>query len=103
MVDSLRLVVVSRTFFRSGLDLFQPAFQGVARVAYFLRAEARQVGAVHGPDAEIGKGGTALVEVGAVEFFQDDAVGVAPVARVEGGQTLFGVETGGAEVAVDPF
>ena len=58
---------------------------------------------MYGPDAEVGKGGTALVEVGAVEFFQDDAVGVAPVARVEGGQALFGVETGGAEVAVDPF
>ena len=58
---------------------------------------------MYGPDAEVGKGGAALVEVGAVEFFQDDAVGVTPVARVEGGQALFGVETGGAEVAVDPF
>ena len=85
------------------MDLLQPAFQGVARVADFLRTEAREVGAVYGPDAEVGKGGTALVEVGAVEFFQDDAIGVAPVARVEGGQALFGVETGGAEVAVDPF
>ena len=84
-MDPLRLVAVSRPFFRSCLDLLQPAFQGVAWVADLLRAEARQVGAVHGPDAEVGKGGTALVEVGAVEFFQDDAVGVAPVARVEGG------------------
>ncbi len=67
-------------FFRSGLDLLQPAFQGVAQVADFLRVEAREVGAVYGADAEVGKGGTALVEVGAVEFFQDDAVGVAPVA-----------------------
>ena len=58
---------------------------------------------MYGPDAEVGEGGAALVEVGAVEFFQDNAVGVAPVARVEGGQVLFGVETGGAEVAVDPF
>ena len=58
---------------------------------------------MYGPDAEVGKGGAALVEVGAVEFFQDDAVGVAPVARIEVGQVLFGVETGGAEVAVDPF
>ena len=91
------------SFFRSDLDLFQPAFQSVARVADFFRMEARQVGAVYGPDAEVGKGGTALVEVGAVEFFQDDAVGVAPVARVEGGQAFFGVETRGTEVAVDPF
>ena len=58
---------------------------------------------MYGSDAEVGKGGTALVKVGAVEFFQDDAVGVTPVARVEGRQALFGVETGGAEVAVDPF
>ena len=58
---------------------------------------------MYGSDAEVGKGGAALVKVGAVEFFQDDAVGVTPVARVEGGQALFGVETGGAEVAVDPF
>lgn len=95
--------MASPAFFRSCLDLIQPAFQGVARVADLLWTEACQVGAVYGPDAEVGKGGTALVEVGAVEFFQDDAVGVAPIARVEGGQVLFGVETGGAEVAVDPF
>ena len=58
---------------------------------------------MQGPDAEVGEGGAALVKVGAVEFFQDDPIGVAPVARVEGGQALFGVETGGVEVAVDPF
>ncbi len=83
--QKVEIATASPAFFSSGLDLIQPAFQGVAWVAYFLRAEARQVGAVHGPDAEVGKGGTALVEVSAVEFFQNDAVGVAPVARVEGG------------------
>lgn len=56
---------------------------------------------MYGPDAEVGKGGTALMEVGAVEFFQDDAIGVAPVARVEGGEALFGVVRPGTQVAAD--
>ena len=77
--------MASPAFFESGLDLLQPAFQGVDRVADFLRTEAREVGAVYGSDAEVGKGGAALVEVGAVEFFEDDAIGVAPVARIESG------------------